>query len=73
MAVRLVADIKPEFQDDNIKYLVLEEDTLGSGGYFIFLHEYLDSTCLYDLWFGTIEDAKSAAFEGWRILEGDWK
>jgi hypothetical protein len=73
MAVRLVADIKSEFQDDNIKYLVLEEDTLGSGGYFIFLHERLDTPCLYDYWFKTIEEAKSAAFEVWRILECDWK
>jgi hypothetical protein len=73
MAVRLVADIKPEFQDDNIKYLVLEEDTLGSGGYFIFLHERLDAPCLYDYWYETIEEAKSAASEVWGILEGDWK
>jgi hypothetical protein len=73
MAVRLVADIKPEFQDDNIKHLVLEEDILGSGGYFIFLHERLDSPCLYDYWYETIEEAKSAASEMWGILEDDWK
>lgn len=72
MKTRRVAKIKPEFQEKDIEWVVLEDDSEESGGVFLFLHQHLEDECLYDYWHETTKEAESSARQRWGILDGDW-
>lgn len=71
--MKLFAKIPEEFVQDEIKWLVIEKDTLGSGGYFLFHHKSLEEPCESDDWFAKKEYAFQAAKEDFGINIDDWK
>ena len=56
---------------DNINYLVIEENEPGS--FFLYHHESLNTPCLYDDWFQSLEEAMTYVSEAWGIREETWK
>jgi hypothetical protein len=71
--MRRISSIKQQFQEQGIRWTVLEEDTDGYGGTFLFLHRELNEACIYDLWFETVEQAEEEAFSRYGISKGDWE
>jgi hypothetical protein len=71
--MRRIASVDLQFQEQGIRWIVLEEDRSDSGGVFLYLHQDLNEACLYDYWFETIEQAEQHAFNRWGISKEDWE
>ena len=41
--------------EENINFLIIEQDE-DSGGFFLFFHEDLNSNCIYDQWYTSIDE-----------------
>lgn len=67
------AKIKPEFQEGEIYWVVIEGDSEESGGVFLFLHKNIDTPCLYDEWHLSLQEAEKKALQTWGISEVDWE
>jgi hypothetical protein len=67
------AQISSEFQKQGLKWLVLEDDPLGTGGWFIYLHESLEAPCKFDNWYESEDLALSHAEQIWNVKPEDWQ
>lgn len=72
MARRKMAKVPHEYQNQQIAWLVLEEDPKSSG-VFIFYHKSLDKPCEFDDWYENIEAAERVALEDWGVKKTDWR
>lgn len=56
---------------DDIKWLIIEKDTGGTNGFFLYYHK--DETTAFDSWFENLEDAYKAAHDDYNVKRSDWQ
>lgn len=71
--MKKISKIGPQYQVQGLKWITLEQDHLGSGGVFLFLHQNLNEPCIFDYWFETIQQAEQEALKRWGISKEDWE
>jgi hypothetical protein len=58
--------------DEEVKYIIIEEDKDDTHGFFIYLHASLDEPCLYDGWALTLDEAMESIYEEYGVLKEEW-
>jgi hypothetical protein len=71
--VKLVGKVKVPPLGEEIRWLVVADETLEGQGVSVFLHESLSEPCKYDHWFQTIGEAYEFAEENYGIRPHDWQ
>lgn len=71
--MKIFAKIPKYFVRDNINWLIIERDELGSEGYFLYHYKSIEEPCLFDDWFKELKFAIKAANEDFGVQEKDWK
>jgi hypothetical protein len=70
--MKLIAIIRTLDLINNIRYLIIEKD-IQSNGFFLFFHKDLESSCEWDMWFLTLDEAKKQAKYNYGIDYNEWK
>ena len=64
------AKVKPEFQHQEIKWVRM---VIRNNGIGVLLYDDINSRCLYDDWYETLELAKEGVNRVYGIEDSDWK
>ncbi len=70
---RLIAQVSPASQAQNIRWIILEEDSKNTGGWYLYGHQNLDEGSDFDSWHPTRSEAQREAYVRWGLTEDDWK
>jgi hypothetical protein len=57
---------------DDVQWLVIEDDTNNTGGWYLFAHRSIDEPSLFDSWHLTRQEAENEAQSIWSIKKLDW-
>ena len=71
-ARRFIAEVPPAYRAQEIRWLVLEQDTQDSGGWFTYGHRELDEPSEFDDWHQTRHEAEQDAATQWGIPPTSW-
>lgn len=70
--MRLVAHVPEERRENQIEWLVLEDDPADTLGFYLFYHHSLDEPCEFDSWYQTKELALSEAERQFGVTRDCW-
>lgn len=70
---RFIAEVPPAYRARQIRWLVLEQDTQDSGGWFVYGHRDPDEACEFDYWYQSQDEAKQVAATQWGIPPTSWR
>jgi len=71
--MRFVAQIPEKLQEQNIKWLILEEDEEDTGGVYLYCHKSLSEESEYDGWYEDMRKAQKQAQMQWGVGTNDWR
>jgi len=69
----LYSPIPVEYQEQGIKYLVLEQDPCDGIGWFLYLHDSLEKPCRFDIWRESKSMAEKTALSTYGVTPDMWK
>ena len=70
--MRLIAPVPEGFRQDNIEWLVLEDDPRDTAGFYLFFHRSLDAPSEHDSWHETMEQALFEAETQYGVKRDNW-
>jgi hypothetical protein len=72
-SIRFYAPVPVAHQEQGIKFLVLEYDMFDIKGWFIYLHDALENSFLFDLWRENKSLAENIALLSYGVTPDLWK
>jgi len=70
---RFVAEVPTLRRQQNIRWLVLEDDVDQTGGWYVYAHQSLDEGADFDSWHPTRGEAEREAATRWGVTAETWK
>lgn len=70
---RFIAEIPASRSEQNIRWIILEEDPEDTGGWYLYGHQNLDEGSDFDSWHPTYGQAQQEAYTRWGLTRDDWK
>lgn len=70
---RFIAEIPTSHSEQNIRWIILEEDPENTGGWYLYGHQNLDEGSDFDSWYLTCDEAQQEAYARWGLSRDDWK
>jgi hypothetical protein len=70
---KLIAEVPSRNQQQGIRWIILEDDTDGTGGWYVYTHRSLDEGSESDSWHLTRADAEREASLRWGIRTDGWR
>jgi len=67
------ASIPVKYQEQGIKFVVLEQDPCDGVGWFLYLHTSLEKECVGDVWRESKSEAEQTALSTWGVTPDMWK
>lgn len=71
--MRLIASVPEKRRDNQIEWLVLEDDPSDTRGFYLFFHRSLEDPSVYDSWHQTKELALTEAETLYGVTKEKWK
>lgn len=71
--MRLIAHIPKNRRQDQIEWLVLEDDPSDTNGFYLFYHRSLNEPSEYDSWHQTMDQALMQAKNHYGLTKENWK
>ena len=70
---RFLAEVPIGLRKQDIRWLILEEDSEHTGGWFLYGHRDLDEGSQFDSWHLSREEAEREAETEWGVQTEAWK